>query len=333
MPSGFRRVNDKVKVTALGFGAAPIGNLYTEVSDRDAATAVQHAWAQGIRYFDTAPYYGYGLSEQRLGAALAQFPRDSYALSTKVGRQVSRDARNPVANDGFAVEGSSVFDYSRDGILRSVEASQRRLGTDYIDMLLLHDIGAETHGEHHAEVMRQVFDETLPALAELKREGVCGAIGLGVNEQAVCLEVMPVFPLDCIMIAGRYTLLEQSGSSGLLAAASKHAVAILAAGPYNSGLLSNPESPGVTYNYVPVDAVTLSKANALYRAAQECDVEVGSAALQFPLAHPAVASVVVGMRSGSEAAATVSRANARIPSSFWQELKYRGLLPEGAITP
>ena len=326
-------VTSTVALTKLGFGAAPIGNLYTAVGDRDAIAAVHHAWAQGIRYFDTAPYYGYGLSEQRLGAALSDVPRDSYTLSTKVGRTVSRDTGPTEGTDGFATSGRAMFDYSRDGIRRAVDASLQRLRVQYIDILLLHDIGELTHGARHAEVMRQVFDESLPTLAELKRDGVCGAVGLGVNEQAVCLEVLAETSLDCIMLAGRYTLLEQANSALLLEEATRRAVSIIVAGPYNSGLLSAAEGPGLTYNYAPANPEVLDTALQLYHASWDANIDIGAAALQFPLAHPAVVSVVAGMRSRDEVVSAIRRFNTEIPGTFWQTLKEQGLLQPGAPTP
>ncbi|WP_199910415.1 aldo/keto reductase, partial [Xanthomonas fragariae] len=234
-----------VQLPALGFGAAPIGNLYTEVDEGQALDAVAGAFQAGIGHFDTAPYYGYGLSETRLGRGLAGVPRRAYTLSTKVGRCLYDDAQATPGHDGFAVAGRrAAFDYSADGVRRAFAASLKRLGTDYIDVLLLHDIGALTHGDNHAQVLRQALEEALPAMAELKAAGTCGAIGLGVNEQEVALEVLTRFPLDCVMLAGRYTLLEQHGAGALLDQAQQRNVAILSAGPYSSGLLSDARGPG-----------------------------------------------------------------------------------------
>lgn len=249
------------RLPRLSFGGAPIGNLYAGVEEHDALAAVRAALRQGVRHFDTAPYYGYGLSESRLGTALADVPRGDYSLSTKVGRLLlDADGSLPVAEDGFAVRGRrAMFDYSRDGILRSVEASLQRLRTDHIDILLLHDIGALTHGANHASVLRQALDEALPTMAELRSEDVCRAIGLGVNEQDVCLQVLPEFPLDVIMLAGRYTLFEQHDSTPLMALAAQQDLAVMVAGPYNSGLLGTPGVPGYTYNYAPADAAVRAR--------------------------------------------------------------------------
>ncbi|MBO9852131.1 aldo/keto reductase [Xanthomonas phaseoli] len=322
-----------VQLSALGFGAAPIGNLYAEVDEAHALAAVAGAFEAGIRHFDTAPYYGYGLSEARLGRGLAGVPRADYTLSTKVGRCVYDDAHAVAGRDGFAVAGRRAeFDYSADGVRRVFDSSLQRLGTDYIDVLL-HDIGALTHGDNHANVLRQALEEALPAMAELKAAGACGAIGLGVNEQDVALEVLPRFPLDCVMLAGRYTLLEQHGARALLDQAQQRNVAILSAGPYSSGLLSDARGPGATYNYAPVDTATLQHAQRLYAACAAFEVDIGAAALQFPLAHPAVTTVVAGMRSVAEVRSAATRLAAPVPSALWQRLRDEGLLAAELPTP
>ena len=321
------------RLPRLSFGGAPIGNLYAGVAEGDAIDTVQHAWRQGVRHFDTAPYYGYGLSESRLGAALAGIPRTDYSLSTKVGRLL-QDADGSQPDDGFAVSGrQAVFDYSRDGILRSVESSLRRLGTGHVEILLLHDIGALTHGAQHPAILRQALDEALPAMAGLRSEGVCGAIGLGVNEQDVCLQVMPVFPLDVIMLAGRYTLFEQRDSAELMALAVRQNVAVMAAGPYNSGLLGADDAPGATYNYAPADAATRARAQRFYDLCGQHGIAVGAAALQFPLAHPAVATVVCGLRSPAEVDSAVRRMDTSLPPALWTDLRQAGLLDADARTP
>jgi len=327
-------------VPAIGFGGAAIGNLYAPVDDQDAQASVDDALRRGIRYFDTAPYYGYGLSEERLGCALASASTRDVVVSTKVGRViVSAETGGTVPDEGFAVRGRrAVFDYSRDGVLRSFEASLRRLRRDRVDILLLHDVGRETHGERHEAMLRQALEEALPAMAHLKSSGACGAIGIGVNELEVCLEVMPRFDLDCILLAGRYTLLEQNAGSssaggGVLAEALRRRVGILVGGPFNSGLLAHECAPGATYNYRPADAATLRRAERIYAICREAGVDVGAAALQFPLAHPAVVSVIAGMRSPAEVASVVTRMSARLPSSLWDELRRAGLLEDGVPTP
>ncbi|KAB7772789.1 aldo/keto reductase [Xanthomonas sp. LMG 12462] len=323
-----------VQLSTLGFGAAPIGNLYAEVDDAVALAAVADAYAAGIRHFDTAPYYGYGLSEQRLGQGLRGLPRASYTLSTKVGRCVYDDAAAAPGREGFAVAGRRAeFDYSRDGVLRAFESSLQRLGTDHIDVLLLHDIGRLTHGERHPAMLRQALDEALPTMAALKAQGACRAIGIGVNEEDVAVELMPLFPLDCVMLAGRYTLLEQHAAQRIMAQALQRQVGILVAGPYSSGLLSDARGPGETYNYAPVDPATLQHAQRLFAACAAHGVDVGAAALQFPLAHPAVSAVVAGMRTPVEVASAATRLRAAIPAALWQQLRDDDLLRAPVPTP
>ena len=320
-------------VPTLGFGAAAIGNLYTAVTDEAANTAIEEAYRLGVRLFDTAPYYGYGLSEQRLGYALASLHAD-VVVSTKVGRLIVPGAQGEPSADGFAVSGRrAIFDYSRGGIMRSFESSLRRLRRGSVDILLLHDVGRETHGERHEEMLRLALDEALPAMAQLKASGACRAIGIGVNEQQACLEVMSRFDLDCILLAGRYTLLEQAAAADVLGEAARRGVGILAGGPFNSGLLAGAEAPGTHYNYRPADEEMLRRARDIYAVCAAEGVDVGAAALQFPLAHAAVVSVIAGMRSPAEAASAVARSRAPLPASLWHKLREAGLLTVGAPTP
>lgn len=324
----------RVSVSPLGFGGAPIGNLYAPVSEADARSAIEEALARGIRYFDTAPFYGHGLSEERLGRTLAGRPRGSFTVSTKVGRLITDDDSRHEMADGFAVHGSrAVFDYGRDAVQRSFESSLERLGVDYVDILYLHDIGRMTHGERHPEVLQLALDQALPAMAALRDSGAVGAIGLGVNEQEVCLEVLPRFDLDCIMLAGRYTLLEQRNAVELMEQAQIRGIPILVAGPYNSGLLAGAAGPGETYNYAPVDELTRQRARSIYAECAVERVDVGSAALQFPLAHPAVACVVAGLRNAAEASSAVKRMEATIPAALWDRLRRHGLVDAGAVLP
>jgi D-threo-aldose 1-dehydrogenase len=323
-----------IRLPVLGFGAAPIGNLYTEVTDDEAMRAIGVALEKGIRYFDTAPYYGYGLSESRLGQGLKGVSRDSVRISTKVGRRIYEDTTREPGQEGFAVAGyKAEFDYSRDGVMRSFESSLKRLGTDHVDILLLHDIGRLTHGDRHPVLLRQALDEALPAMAELKSSGACGAIGIGVNEEDIAVELMPLFPLDCVMLAGRYTLLEQHASRRIMQEAQARNVGILVAGPYSSGLMGDARAPGSTYNYAPVEPEVLQRAQRIYALCAEHGVDAGAAALQFPLAHPAVASVVAGMRNADEATSASLRYRADVPTEFWQRLRAEGLTQDWARTP
>ena len=329
-----RPASEALAPSRLSFGGAPIGNLYAPVDDATARAAIHEAWHAEIRHFDTAPYYGYGLSESRLGEVLGELPRDSFTLSTKVGRLIERQAGRRGQRDGFAVDGHAArFDYSRAGVMRSIESSLRRLRTDRVDVLLLHDIGRLTHADAHDRLLAQALDEALPAMAELKAQGICRAIGLGVNEPAVCMQVMPRFPLDVLMLAGRYTLFEQAESRALMAWTHSTGTRVLAAAPYNAGLLGRREGPGRHYDYAPAGPAVLARAQRYYDCGAEFDLDVGAAALQFPLAHPAVATVVCGMRSPDEVRAAAARMRAAVPRQFWIRLRDEGLLAEDVPTP
>jgi len=322
-----------LRFSSIGFGAAPIGNLFSVVDEQSAQTALRTAWQGGIRYFDTAPYYGYGLSERRLGRFLAQIGAAEVTLSTKVGRLLpAADADAPPRGE-YMASGRAVFDYSRDAVLRSFESSLQRLGRQQVDILLLHDVGAATHGPRHAEMLRQALDQALPAMAELKAAGACRAIGIGVNEEAVCLEVMPRFDLDYILLAGRYSLLDHASVHGVMAEAQRRHVGLIIGGPYNSGLLAGRSAPGATYDYRPAEAAVLERAQRLYAVCAQLGLDVGAAALQFPLAHPAVVGVVAGLRSAAEVTLALERIATPIPASAWQALRAAGFILPEAPTP
>ena len=330
-----RLANGRVSLSALAFGAAPIANLYEEVAEADAQAALDAAFERGIRYFDTAPFYGFGLSERRLGRAFAGRARATFSVSTKVGRRIEVDqAVTGSLNEGFAVSGRrAIFDYSRDGVRRSFEASLRRLGVDHIDVLLLHDVGSLAHGARHPQMFKQALDEALPAMAELRSAGVVGAIGIGVNEQAVCLELMPRFELDCIMLAGRYTLLEQRDSLEMLAEAGRRSVKIIVAAPYNSGLLADASGPGRLYNYQVADQAIVERARKIYAECGAEGVDIGAAALQLPLAHPTVVSVVAGLRTANEVRIAAERMDTRVPPNLWLRLRSAGLIEPATPVP
>jgi D-threo-aldose 1-dehydrogenase len=327
-----RRV--RTEFDRIGFGGAAIGNLYSEVDDDVAEAAVHFAFEQGMGYFDTAPFYGYGLSEERLGKALLGITNEEVRISTKVGRHISEAGAEPQADDGFAVQGRCArFDYSRDGVLRSLESSLRRLRRQAVDTVLVHDVGRETHGERHDVVLRQVLDEALPTLCELRRTGACRAIGIGVNEIEVCVELLARADLDVVLLAGRYTLLENAVALELLAEAGRRGVEVIIGGPYNSGLLATAGRPGATYNYRAVDASVLARAQRIYDVCAAHGVDVGAAALQFPLACAAVSSVIVGMRTPDEVRSAVERVQTEIPPALWTALRDAGLIDPGAPTP
>ncbi|MGN6327161.1 aldo/keto reductase [Pseudolysinimonas sp.] len=312
-----------LELTEVGLGMAQFGNLYRETTDAEVAGAIDAAWDAGIRYFDTAPHYGLGLSERRSGRELAGRPRDAFVLSTKVGRilEPSPSTADRMDDEGFAVPAAAVrrFDFSRDGIRRSVEESLERLGLDRIDILYLHD------PDDHLE---QAFGEGAAALIELREEGLVGAVGAGMNHAAPLAELIRRADVDVVMCAGRYTLLDQEAERELLPLALDRGVGVVAAGVYNSGLLSRPEpADDATYEYGPAPAELLDRARAIARICRAHGVTLPEAAIAFPLRHPAVVSAVIGARTASQVGQTVERAAAVVPDALWEELATAGLVP------
>ncbi|MDF3144338.1 MULTISPECIES: aldo/keto reductase [unclassified Streptomyces] len=308
-----------VEVSELSFGAAGIGNLYTEVGEEQAYEAVDAAWQRGIRYFDTAPHYGLGLSERRLGAALRERPRSAYTLSTKVGRLLEpADGHGDDLAGGFAVPATHrrVWDFSADGVRRSLEASLDRLGLDRLDVVYLHD------PDDHAD---QAFREGYPALEKLRDEGVIGAIGAGMNQAGMLTRFVRDTDVDVVLCAGRYTLLDQSALTELLPAAMERGVSVVIGGAFNSGLLADPK-PGATYNYAEAPGQLLDKALRIKAIAERHGITLRAAALAFCAAHPAVASVLVGARSKDEVHDCAEQFATAVPAAFWQELREAGLL-------
>ncbi|MFE7168786.1 aldo/keto reductase [Streptomyces sp. NPDC057616] len=315
-----------VEVGPLGFGAAGIGNLYTAVSDAQAHAAVDAAWSAGMRYFDTAPHYGIGLSERRLGAALRAHPRTAYTISTKVGRRLepSGAGGDDLAN-GFAVPATHrrVWDFSADGVRRSLEESLTRLGLDRVDAVYLHD------PDDHAE---QAFHEGYPALEKLRSEGVVGAIGAGMNQAEMLTRFVRDTDVDMVLCAGRYTLLDQRALTDLLPAAQERGTSVVVGGAFNSGLLADPR-PGATYNYAQAPPELLDRALRLKTLADRHGTTLRAAALAFCAAHPAVVSVLVGTRSAAEVRDCAEQFAAPVRAGFWQELRDTGLLPPDAPVP
>jgi D-threo-aldose 1-dehydrogenase len=303
-------------ISTLGVGGSSLGNLYIETPDTEARLAVDAAWDGGLRYFDTAPHYGLGLSERRLGAALAGRPRAGYVLSTKVGRLLEPNPA-PTGSDleagGFVVPDDLVrrFDFSRDGVLRSIEGSLDRLGVSRVDIVYIHD-----PDEH----MDQAIDEAIPVLAELRDQGVVGAVGAGMNKWQALLRMVCAADLDVVMLAGRWTLLDRSGAP-LLAACAERGVAVVAAAPFNSGLLARdwPE-PGGHFDYRSPSADILARARSLADTCRRHGTRLPAAALQFPLRHPAVISVVAGMRTADEVNAALKLLAGSVPEAAWEEL-------------
>lgn len=318
-------------LTELGLGGAQAGNLSRPTSDEDVVTSLQTAWDAGIRYIDTAPHYGLGLSERRLGALLADLPRDEFVLSTKVGRILEPSPetadRSDLEDGGFAVAADSRrrWDLTRDGIRRSIEDSLQRLGLDRIDIAYLHD---------PEDRMDEAVATALPALVELREEGVLRAVGAGMNFSDHLARIVRETDADVVMCAGRYTLLEQPALADLLPAATECGVGVVVAGVYNSGLLARPRPrEGATYNYAPAPQDLLDRVNAIADLCEAHGISLPEAALAFVTGHPAVVSTVIGARDAGDVADAVARTAVDVPGALWDDLRSAGLLPDDAPTP
>lgn len=328
--------NTGIAVDSLGFGCASLGNLFHAVTDSDAAELLRTAWAGGFRYFDTAPHYGQGLSERRIGDALRPHQQHDYLLSTKVGRLL-RPAGYAAERRGFfsPMPFDIVHDYSYDGVMRSFEDSLQRLGLDRIDILYMHDIGAMTHGEDNDRLFSIAMDGGYRALNELRDSGLVSAIGLGVNEFEVCEMALEYGDWDCFLLAGRYTLLEQTALDTFLPKCLDRNCSVVIGGPYNSGILAT----GVRgkgpwhYDYSAAPQSIVSRVASLESICRDFDIPLPAAALQFPLAHPAVASVIPGIGNAHRVLQTLELFATDIPASFWVALREQNLLHDGAPIP
>ncbi|QUQ69566.1 aldo/keto reductase [Kutzneria sp. CA-103260] len=314
-------------ISGLGFGGAPIANLYTPVSDVDARATVDAAWDAGVRYFDTAPHYGLGLSERRLGAALSARPRDEFVISTKVGRVLEPFGGGGLDDAGFLVPATHrrVWDFSADGIRRSLDASLARLGLDHVDIVYLHD--PDNHWE-------QAISEGLPALQELKSQGVIRGIGVGMNQWQMPERFIREGSLDYVMLAGRYTLLEQESLASFLPLCLDRGVSVVSVGVFNSGLLARPEVPSdATYNYSAAPASMLERARRIASVCSRHGAVLPQAALQFPFGHPAVKAIAVGARTPGEITENAALFADKVSPDLWAELKVEGLLAHETPTP
>jgi D-threo-aldose 1-dehydrogenase len=308
----------------LSFGGAPLGNLYAPLSDAGATATVAAAWEHGVRTFDTAPMYGHGLSERRMGAALRERPRAEYVLSTKVGRLLAPGGGG--GTDGFAIPETQhvVWDFSRDGVHRSLQESLERLGLDRVDVALIHD-----PDDHE----RQAFDEAYPALEDLRSQGVVTAIGAGMNQSAMLARFARETDVDLLLLAGRYTLLEQGALDDLLPACAAGRARVIAAGVFNSGLLARERPPAdAPYNYAPAPPELIRRAHRIADVCERHGTTLPAAALAFPGRHPAVATVLVGARSPAEVARNAELLARPVPDALWAELKAEGLLRADAPT-
>ena len=314
-----------IEVSRLGLGTSSLGGMFWPVGDEEAVAVVRSALAEGIRYLDTAPLYGRGLSERRLGQALAGLPRESYTISTKVGRLVrspgGRGAEPPEPGMWPEAEDAvTVLDYSADGVRRSLEESLERLGLDAVDIAYVHD------PDDHLD---RAIGETAPALERLREEGLIGAFGFGMNHAQPLARVVRETSVDCVLVAGRYTLLDQSADDELLPLCLERGVGVVAGGVLNSGVLARP-GPGATYDYRPAPSALLERALRLDGVCERYGVPLATAALQFPLRHPAVTCVLAGVRSVDELRQAVAALDRPLPPDLWLELAAEALLPDAA---
>jgi D-threo-aldose 1-dehydrogenase len=330
-PSG-----ETLRFTRMGCGGAPFGNLFADLSDTDVRNLVEAAWNAGIRYFDTAPQYGHGLSEQRLGPALCHYPRNEFLLSTKVGKLIVSDpdgvAADPLFHPGPPPR-RITYDYSYDGVMRSFEESLRRLGHDRVDILVVHDVDGFTHGSREASErrIRELIDQGgWRALDALRASGTVKAIGAGVNEWEPCARLLELADPDLFLLAGRYTLLEQTPLHTLFPQCTRRGVGIIVGGPFNSGVLAR---RGGAFNYGPAPATVIARAERLRETCERFGVHLADAAIQFLLASPNVISVLPGHSNPHELAANVASLNARTPAELWSSLRTEGLIDVQAPTP
>jgi len=331
-----------IEVTALGFGSAPLGDLYTQLDDETAIATAATALSSGIAFFDTSPHYGNGLAEHRLGTTLRRADRETFVLSTKVGRWVNpRERPAPVsgkpgvASPGFAggLPHRAVVDYSYDGTMRSFEQSLLRLGTDRVDILLIHDADVWTHGESFEDRFREAMEGAYRALSELRNQGVIKAIGVGINEAQTCARFARAGDFDCVLLAGRYSLLDQSALDVFFGIAEDKAIAVLLGGVFNSGILATGPVPGARYDYKPAPPEILERVRRIDEICRRHGIALSDAAIQFPLAHPVVASVVIGAVTPAEIARNIESLSRPIPVSLWADLKMAGLLRSDTPTP
>lgn len=331
--------NTALNVTKLGFGAAPMGGFRATITEAEAQALLETAWQGGVRFFDTSPFYGYGRSELRLGHFLRQYPRDEFIISTKIGRVMHAQRPGEQAPADLRSNGLPdfipTFDYSYDGVMRSLEQSCLRLGISRVDILLVHDIDFWTIQDQALleERFRMLMDSGYRALDELRSAGVIGAIGCGLNEADMCLRFAQAGNFDCMLLAGRYTLLEQGAMDAFMPYAEAHNISVIIGGPYNSGILAGDVPDHATHDYKAAPRHLIDKARRIATVCRRHQVPLAAAALQFPLAHPAVASVIPGALSADEVRQNIGHLHHRIPVALWQELRAEGSLAPDAPLP
>lgn len=329
----FGRVD--LEVSAFGFGTAPVGNIFREIDDQTSDAMFQHAWDAGIRYYDTAPMYGHGLSELRTGHSLRWKERNDYVLSSKVGRVLHPAPKDSIDYGPWVNAGRfrSEFDYSYDGTMRSFEDSLQRLGLERMDIVFIHDIDRYTRGDAQPEVFETAMDGCWKALETLRSEGVVKAIGVGVNEWEVCQAALERHDFDCFLLAGRYTLLEQEALDSFLPLCEERGAAVVVGGGFNSGILATGAVEGAKYNYSLAPEPIMDRVRRIEAVCGRHNVSLPAAALQFVVAHPAIPSFIAGTRTVAQLEKNLEWFAAPIPSDFWAELKHEGLLRANAPVP
>jgi D-threo-aldose 1-dehydrogenase len=322
-------------VTQLGFGGAPLGDMYSHLPEPQALATVDAAYEAGLRLFDTSPLYGHGLSEHRFGHILRQKPRD-FVLSTKVGRWLRPRPEAEIDRDGYkgGLNFEAVVDYSYEGAMRSIEGSLQRLGLSAVDVLLIHDVDVWTHGvEGYETHFRTAMAGAYRALDALRAAGTIRAIGIGVNEIEPCLRFAREGDFDCFLLAGRYTLLEHAALDELLPVCARKNIGIMLGGPYNSGILATGAVPDAKYNYVQAPPEIMARVARIEAVCQCHGVPIAAAALQFPLGHPSVSTMIPGAVTPGEVARNIALMQTPVPADLWAELKAEGLMPTHAPTP
>ncbi|HSV19746.1 MAG TPA: aldo/keto reductase [Casimicrobiaceae bacterium] len=338
-PDGAVPLRARLASNRPALGGAPLGNLFRALDDATAHATVQAALAAGTSYFDTAPHYGHGLSERRIGAALHGVPRPAFLLSTKVGRLLTACTDAPRAQHGYVDTLPFVqhYDYTGRGMRRSLEESLRRLGLGHVDIAYVHDIDAATHGAEHPRHLRDLYASGLAELARMKEEGIIAAYGLGVNDVAICIEVLARADLDVLLVAGRYTLADQSALATLLPMCRARGVAVVLGGPFNSGILASGAHPAdgtaPYFNYAPAPASLIERVAAIEGICSDYGVPLKAAALQFPRGHAAVACVLAGARTPAEVEENARLARLPIPRAFWTALVERHLVDAASPVP
>ncbi len=335
-PLGKRKLGSStLHVTQLGFGGAPLGDLYQRLDENVSLASIRAAHDAGLNLFDTAPLYGHGLSEHRFGHVLRQLPRDSFVLSTKIGRVLL--SKDPAEIERGQWQGGldfePVFDYSYDGVLRALQDSLQRLAMPQIDILLIHDVDVWTHGDQIDRRFDEVMEGGYRAMVELRRNGHVRAIGVGVNEADMCARFARAGDFDCMLLAGRYTLLEQGALDDFLPLCEEKDIGIMLGGPFNSGILATGARPGAKYNYADAPPEIMERVGRIERVCDRHGVPLAAAAIQFPLGHCKVASIIPGAVSPAEIERNLATMKVEIPTELWADLRDEGLLRGDAPVP